>query len=92
MKKEYMNPSMLTIEVDANVDTIKVSNTGEGNEKTNNEGNDILGFEVSYDTVDSACNNACKNLDKYSCDKGKGIIGAGKSGFLCHNKISFFIF
>jgi len=30
MKKEYMNPSMLTIEVDANVDTIKVSNTGEG--------------------------------------------------------------
>ena len=30
MKKEYMNPSMLTIEVDANVDTIKVSNTGDG--------------------------------------------------------------
>lgn len=30
MKKEYMNPSMLTIEVDATVDTVKVSNTGDG--------------------------------------------------------------
>lgn len=30
MKKEYLNPSMLVIEIDANIDTVEVSETGNG--------------------------------------------------------------
>lgn len=30
MKKEYLNPSMLVIEIDANIDTVEVSNAGDG--------------------------------------------------------------
>ncbi len=30
MKKEYLNPSMLVIEIDANIDTVEVSTTGDG--------------------------------------------------------------
>ena len=30
MKKEYLNPSMLVIEIDANIDTVGVSEQGDG--------------------------------------------------------------
>lgn len=30
MKKEYLNPSMLVIEIDATIDTVEVSTEGDG--------------------------------------------------------------
>lgn len=56
----------------------EVSDTGEGNEKTNYEGNNVLGFEVSNDSLDTANDCAKEKLDKDLSDLGELFVSLGE--------------
>ena len=63
----------------------KVTYTGEGSKNSDHESNDVLGLEVTDDTVDAANDCAADNLNDDSQDERKLIVGLGKGVIFCHN-------
>ena len=68
----------------------EVSDTGEGNEKAYDEGNDVLLFNESDDSVDTAYNHSENKLDQELEELGEGFVCFGNGrGLICHEIISF---